>query len=116
MNIFIICTVRGATDEYKEMLETHVEELEKSGHNVHLPHRDTNQDAKGFDICKQNSEAIMRADVVHIFYSSASQGTHFDLGVAFAFNKDISVVNPSEYGPGKSFPRMLAEWEDKNYV
>ena len=90
--------------------------LKISIHRREHHHRDTNQDAKGFDICKQNSEAIMRADVVHVFYNSKSQGTHFDLGVAFAFNKDIVVCEIPEYGQGKSFPRMLNEWEDKNYV
>ena len=116
MNIFIICTVRGATDEYKKMLEDYVARLEKTGHNVHLPHRDTNQEAKGYEICTYNKAAISLADEVHIFYSSGSQGTHFDLGVAFALSKKIVVCEIPEYGPGKSFPRMLNEWENKNYV
>ena len=111
MKIFIICSVRGMDDEYRKRLEDHVEELEKCGSEVHLPHRDTKQDAKGIDICTQNMNAIKESDEVHIFYSPDSQGTHFDLGVAFAFGKKLVVVENIEYGEGKSFARMINEWE-----
>jgi len=111
MNIFVICTVRGATDEYKRTLESYVGQLESDGHSVHLPHRDTDQHGRGVDICRENSSAIFKAHEVHVFYSSKSQGTHFDLGVAFALNKPLIVVENEDYGPGKSFPRMLDEWE-----
>jgi len=40
--IFIICTVRGASEEYKKKLEDYVAKLESEGNQVHLPHRDTN--------------------------------------------------------------------------
>ena len=49
-------------------------------------------------------------DEVHIFYNPDSQGTHFDMGVAFAYRRKIVVVENVEYGPGKSYPRMLDEW------
>lgn len=53
-NIFIICTVRSATPEYRYKLENYVFELESKGHLVHLPHRDTNQIQSGFAICSEN--------------------------------------------------------------
>lgn len=109
--IFIICSVRGTSDEYKTKLETYVSELEKNGIQIHLPHRDTNQNARGFDICTQNTKAIKESDEVHIFYSSTSQGTHFDMGVSFALGKKIVVVENEEFKEGKSFPKMLKEWE-----
>ena len=111
--IFIICSVRGASEEYREGLESYVEQLEERGYKVHLPHRDTNQQARGLDICKQNMEAIKASDEVHIFYKKGSEGTLFDMGVAFALDKDIVVVQNEEYGEGKSYPRMLAEWEEE---
>jgi len=114
MNIFIICSVRGMNDEYRKKLENYVATLEKDGHNVHLPHRDTNQDNKGYYICHENARAIKNANEVHIFYSHDSTGTHFDMGVAFAMNKKIVIVENEKFGEGKSFPRMLTEWE-KNY-
>lgn len=111
MRVFIIGPVRGADESLRENLEAYTRMLEDLGCQVHLPHRDTKQDARGLDICRQNRNAIERADEVHVFYSSTSTGSHFDLGVAFALNKRILVVKNEPYGEGKSFPRMLDEWE-----
>lgn len=108
--IFIICSVRGMSEEYRQRLETHVATLERIGMDVHLPHRDTNQSATGYEICTQNANAIHNADEVHIFYRSESQGTHFDMGVAFAYGKPIVIVENETFGEGKSYPRMLTEW------
>lgn len=110
--MFIICTVRGASDEYKKKLEDYVTQKEAEGWEVHLPHRDTDQNVSGYEICSQNARAIAMAHEVHIFYNPNSQGTHFDMGVAFAFGRKIVVVENVEYGEGKSFPRMLDEWSD----
>lgn len=116
MRVFIICSVRGASDEYRAMLENYVSDLEQVGIIVHLPHRDTDQTGKGIDICSQNKAAIAAADEVHIFYSSKSQGTHFDMGVAFALGKKIVVVENEPFGEGKSYPRMLHEWENNKSI
>jgi len=112
-SIFIICSVRGTEDDYRQRLEAYVSKLEQGGSKVHLPHRDTDQSAPGIEICRQNQGAILKADEVHVFYNSKSQGTHFDMGVAFALNKEIIVVENEEYGPGKSYPRMLIEWQGR---
>lgn len=115
MDIFIICTVRGAKPEYVKELEDYAAELESKGHNVHLPHRDTDQNARGIDICKQNAAAILNAHEVHIFYNEFSQGTHFDMGVSFAYAKRIKVIKNADIIPaGKSYPRMLMEWESNS--
>ena len=114
--VFIICTVRGADEEYVKKLEDYVANLEAQGVKVHLPHRDTNQEATGLEICTQNMQAIAKSNEVHIFYNSKSQGTHFDMGVAFAMGKRIVVVETEKYGPGKSYPRMLDEWAEKSKV
>ena len=114
--VFIICSVRDAEPEYRAKLEAYADMLEDEGVDVHLPHRDTNQDGSGFDICRQNAMAINLSNEVHVFYDPLSQGTHFDLGVTFALNqimgKDIKIVpvDVTIQGEGKSFPRMLDEW------
>jgi len=108
--VFIICTVRGASEEYKKKLEDYVAKLESEGCEVHLPHRDTDQNQSGYLICTQNSREIAASNEVHIFYNPDSQGTHFDMGVAFAYGRKIVVVENPEYGEGKSFGRMLDEW------
>jgi len=114
MKIFIICSVRGASEEYRRKLETHVAKLESQGHKVHLPHRDTNQNANGITICRQNMQAIKDSDYVHVFYSGKSQGAHFDLGVAFALHKPLYVIESEELPDGKSFSRMIKEWESED--
>lgn len=111
MNIFIISSVRNASPEYRKKLDDYVLCLESVGHSVYLPHRDTDQNGTGLNICKANRDAIIKSDEVHIFYTSVSQGTHFDMGVAFAFCKKIVVVENEKYGDGKSYPRMLDEWQ-----
>jgi len=111
--IFIICSVRGMDDDYKDELEEYAFQLAYYGNSVHLPHRDTNQENSGLGICTQNMMAIQDADEVHIFYSSKSQGTHFDMGVAFSLNKPIVIVNNEPFDEGKSFARMLTEWESR---
>jgi hypothetical protein len=111
MRIFVICSVRDASEEYRQALESYSKALEGFGHRVYLPHRDTDQTRSGLDICFANLEAIRESDRIDIFYSSKSQGTHFDMGVAFALGKKIKVINSENYGAGKSYPRMLDEWE-----
>lgn len=114
MNIFVICSVRDADEKTRKELEDYKKSLEDSGHNVHLPHLDTRQNVSGFKVCEQNYKAIKWADRVDIFYNSYSKGTHFDLGMAFALNKEIHIVKNEEYGPGKSFGRMIDEWVENN--
>ena len=111
MNIFLICPVRNVTDEQRQEIREYVEVMESDGYEVHWPERDTNQDAKGIDICKQNALAIADADEVHIWFDPSSKGSHFDLGVAFGLSKKLVVVRNVDYGPGKSFPRMIDEWQ-----
>jgi len=111
--IFIICSVRGMGDEYRQKLEAYAAQKYEEGYDVHLPHLDTDQEQSGINICKQNSTAIFKADEIHIFYNKESQGTHFDMGVAFALNKPMFVIESEKYCEGKSFARMLSEWEDR---
>ena len=115
MKIFIICPVRLADDATRQRLEDYTAALEADGHKVHLPHRDTNQAGTGTEICTENMNAIKEADEVHIFYLANSTGIHFDMGVSFALNKKIVVVDNGEMTAGKSFPRLLDEWENRGY-
>ncbi|MBW3544056.1 MAG: nucleoside 2-deoxyribosyltransferase [Bacteroidetes bacterium] len=91
-------------------MEEYVARLEQEGHQVHLPHRDTDQSGRGYQINLANMEAIKKADEVHIFYSPLSQGTHFDMGVSFALGKKIRIVESVPIPEGKSYQGLLAEW------
>lgn len=112
MNIYILCAVRGKTDDHRKSLEDYVSTLENEGHNVHLPHRDTNQNGIEFEICKQNKEAIKWADEIHIFYEPESKGSHFDLGMVFMIEKPIKIIENVNFDSGKCFSRMIEQWKE----
>lgn len=115
MLIFVICPVRNATPEQTAEIVAHVQRLESEGHIVHWPARDTDQTQSGYDICLQNLGEIEMADEVHVFYEALSQGVHFDLGAAFSLDKHIVVIRNGQMTEGKSFPRMLKEWEQASH-
>ena len=96
------------TEEERVYLDAYVKNLEDQGIDVHYPPRDTNQnDTIGFRICSQNKKAIIESDEVHIFYNPNSTGSLFDIGMAFAFEKPIRLINKVETTEGKSFANVL---------
>lgn len=116
MRIFLACPVRGVSPEYRAGLDAQVGSLEQEGHTVYYPPRDTDQaDPVGLSICEQNREGIMVADVVYVAWDGNSQGTMFDLGMAFALRKPVYVL--TGYMPpmtkGKSFQNMIYAWEEE---
>jgi hypothetical protein len=119
MKIFIICPVRSGTPK---AVEEYVAKLEKEGHQVHFPPRDTNQsDRIGISILGQNVSAIRNADEVHMWYDAASEGSHFDFGVTFALNKPLKIINPEAIQPTltKSFAnaiRVYAKMEEMSHA
>lgn len=110
-NVFLICPVRNANEEQKLQIQDYIEKLENRGIEVYYPARDTDQhDAIGYRICCDNRDAIEASDEVHIFYDENSSGTLFDLGVAFAFEKPLIIVNDVARTEGKSFQNMMLMW------
>jgi len=113
--IFIIGPVRGATPEQNKVLDDYVAELENEGHHVHLPKRDTDQsDTNGYDILTQNCNAIRTSNEVHIYYIKTSDGSKFDIGCAFAYEKPLKLINRDDVKPtaGKSFENVLLHMDD----
>lgn len=113
--IFIICSVRDADIELQERLAAYVDKLEAEGNEVHYPRRDTDQTMRGIDICRYNASKIAVCDEVHIWYVAESQGSHFDMGVAFILNKPLVIIHNAPLLPDgkKCFQRMLTEWEEE---
>lgn len=111
MKSFLICPVRGKDPEtYRQIVSS----LESRGYDVHWPPRDTNQDDNtGLRICGDNKAAIAAADVVHVVWDGQSQGCLFDLGVAFALDKDIEPLELPPATDGKSFQNMIQAWSAK---
>jgi nucleoside 2-deoxyribosyltransferase len=109
---YLICPVRG-----HDMSETAdlVRRLEQEGWEVHWPPRDTDQeDDTGYRICEDNREAIRRADVVIVVWDGKSKGSLFDMGMAFAMEKPVRVVELPPEGEGRSFQTMMREWERRS--
>ena len=105
---FLICPVRNDPNAGRQ----YTEELESRGWTVHWPARDTNQDDHiGLRICQDNRTAIRDADVVFVVWDGESQGSLFDLGIAFALDKEVRVLSLPSTEPGtKSFQAMIREW------
>lgn len=104
MKIFFISPVRQSTPESKEACRQYVEKLEKKGHQVHWPIRDTDQtDATGIHICDTNLRKILEADEVHVWYHETSTGIHFDLGGVYmlirilGYKKKVVLVNKDDF-------------------
>lgn len=117
MYIFILSPVRKITTEWREGLLNYAHLLEKQGHKVHLPFRDTPQnDNTGFGICQTNAMAIMDADEVHVAYDGISQWL-FDLGIAFVLDKPVLPIEgyfPPPDNGGKSYTNMVWDWYKQN--
>ncbi len=98
MRITLICPVRNCDEETKKLLDKHVAKLEAKGHTVHYPPRDADQtdDGIGMNICKASLAAMKRAVQVHVYWEPASQGSRFDLGMAFAMRRVEESVMPSD--------------------
>jgi len=111
MNYFLICPVRNVDYKTQNRIRDVVEKLESQGHSVYWPSRDTDQtDPVGVDICESNRLAILESDVVAIYYDSKSQGSTFDIGIAFADRKPLMIINKIEPTEGKSFANVLLNW------
>ena len=112
MKVFLISPVRAVSSIEQQGINDYVASLESQGIKVHMPIRDTNQvDDIGNNICSQNREAIANADEVHIYWNPSSQGSLFDIGMAWALHKPIKVVNDIESTPKKSFSNVILWWQ-----
>lgn len=112
--VFLISPVRQITDEEKQAIAEYVQKLEADGYVVHWPIRDTKQDDPvGLRICKDNREAIISADEIHLWYSQTSSGSIFDLGMAFALEKKLVLATPIQTTDGvKGFNNMVNAWAE----
>jgi hypothetical protein len=110
--IFLICSVRNASDEQKAAQAAYINKLEAEGHKVYWPHRDNKSeetDPVGLEIIDNNLEGILSADEVHVIWDPASQGSVADLEAAMALRKPIHLVNKDQFKPtqGKSYTNVV---------
>ncbi len=112
--IFLICTVRNATDEQRKWIEEFVREKYNDGYTIHAPHIHTNQTDLfgGYAICKQNAEAVASSKEVDIYYDQSSTGSVFDLGVAYALHKPLRLLNKEDivFNDSDLIDSTIKEW------
>jgi hypothetical protein len=114
--IFIICPVRGLLQAERRFLNRYIERLEQEGYTIYWPPRDTPQDDPvGLDICARNRQAISQACEVHVYWNPRSEGSKFDLGMAFMARKPIVLINREQFErtPYKSFTNVLLELDKR---
>lgn len=125
---FLICTVREADETDKKFINEYLGKLRSEGKKVYYPAEDTNQvdETGGYRICHDNCYAIRESKEVHVYWTTKSEGTKFDLGIAFNENqsvgKKIRLANRSQVekivegqrkeGKGKSFEMVLLKLDD----
>jgi hypothetical protein len=103
---FLICPVRNQDKKTLEIINKFIDDPD-----VYYPKRDTEQnDPTGVDICKQNREAIRNAEEILFIWDGKSEGCLFDLGMAFAMNKKVTVVSVPPPTEGKSFQNMVTAY------
>jgi nucleoside 2-deoxyribosyltransferase len=109
--IFIICPVRNVSPEENTQINNYVNSLENQGYQVYWPYRDTDQsDNIGYRICTDNRKAIYESDEIHVWFNSNSSGTLFDLGMAWALQKKLVLINQVEITESKSFANVITVW------
>lgn len=120
MKRYLICPVRKRTHNEQRHLEQWVCEREAVGDKVYFPGRDTGIEElpeNGMLITEKNLERMEWCEIVDLWYEVSSQGSSFDLGLAFSM--DIKIYFPwrnqvewaAEDGDG--FACMLLEWEKR---
>jgi hypothetical protein len=117
--IFLICPVRNATEQDKAATNAYIAKLEAKGKKVHYPPRDTDQnDPGGLNICRTNRQAMIDSDEVHVYWTPGSEGSKFDLGMAFMADKPTKFVNGRDYirATQESFENFLLELDIDYYL
>ncbi len=126
--IYLVCPVRQATPEQTAAIREYVAKLEAQGHCVHWPARDTVQedDTNGWQVCEENARAIIEADEVHVWWDPRSQGSVFDLGIAWALRMlafyppawarepILVLANTFDVPPGKCLEKVLRRWAEES--
>jgi hypothetical protein len=97
--IYIICPVKKLTDPEKELILAYVAGLEKAGHEVRCPFRDTDQvDEIGLRIVEEHENDIIWADETHVWWNPTSVGSLWDaaqfrMAKCFMPDKRFLIIN-----------------------
>lgn len=83
MKVYIICSVRKRTFDEDKKIKAYVRDVEKQGHEVREPSRDTDQtDEIGLKIVEDHEQDIIWADEIHVLWNPTSEGSWWDVAQA----------------------------------
>lgn len=116
LRIFLICPVRGVSEEKEGPILEYVTSLRTQGKIVYYPKEDTIQvdPEGGIRILWDNTWANLEADEVHVWWDESSKGSLYDIGVTMAAAamgqiRKVVLANPEavQSTEGKSFQNAL---------
>ncbi len=99
------------------IIEGAVEKLEADGWVVYWPDRDNEiQGLDGFDANVENKHQMMECNFVHIIWDGKSSGFLFGLGMAFALEKPVRVIQLPELTKWRSFQNLIHRWRSSKFT
>lgn len=103
MKIMII----GSTS-YQEKMEKLKLVLEAESHEVKIPAFDSNPSLDSLGVCVNNLNIMKWCDCIYMIWDGRSNGTIFDMGMAFALNKPVRI----HYINDKTFQKVFESYAD----
>ena len=113
-DVYMICPVRGATEEETIILKEYRDKLTEEGKRVCYPAESTDQndESGGYQICEDHCKEIHNSDQVHVYWNPSSNGSYVDLGTAFSnhfvHGRKIRLINRG------AVEKIVDEGERKN--
>lgn len=114
--VFLIADVDENTSQQDiSRIQNYVDRLERNGLKVYWPFMNRSENTSKLERVLEYRKTMRMAGNVHVFYTPTNE-TFFLLGLGFGCKKPLTVVRNVEYGPGKSYPRMIDEWQEATRV
>jgi len=114
MKIYVICPY-NCSEEWKNGINKYINTIKKKNVTVTSSWNYDKKDITGYDTYLQKNKAIKKADKIHIAWDGKDKECLFELGMAFTYNKNISLITgyfpkiPPEHG--KNIIKTLYCWE-----
>lgn len=100
----------------RKQVEEAVGKLEADGWEVYWPDRDNEiEGLDGFEANIENKKQMAACDFVHIIWDGKSSGFLFGLGMAFAFEKPVRVIQMPEPTKWRSFQNLIYRWRNSQF-